>query len=77
MAMTDGNWPLIGPMRAPGAFMAGALSGFGTMAATGALCAAWVADAERPAYAPDFTLARYGNAALMAELRRSASRGVL
>jgi glycine/D-amino acid oxidase-like deaminating enzyme len=77
-AMTDENWPLIGPMRRPGAFMAGALSGFGTMAATatGALCAAWVADAERPAYAPNFTLARYDNMALMAELRGSG-RGVL
>ena len=77
-AMTDENWPLIGPMRTPGAFMAGALSGFGTMAATatGALCAAWIADAERPAYAPNFTLARYGNTALMADLQ-SSSRGVL
>ena len=78
-AMTEENWPLIGPMHTPGAFMAGALSGFGTMAATatGALCAAWVADAERPSYARDFTLARYSDTALMAELRGSASRGVL
>ena len=78
-AMTEENWPLIGPMRTPGAFMAGALSGFGTMAstATGALCAAWIAGAEQPAYARNFTLARYDDTALMAELRDSTSRGVL
>ena len=48
--MTKENWPLIGPMRTKGAFVAGALSGFGTMAAcaTGALCAAWVQGAELP-----------------------------
>jgi hypothetical protein len=30
--MTPENWPLIGPLATPGAFVAGALSGFGTMA---------------------------------------------
>lgn len=78
-AMTPENWPLIGPVRTPGAFMAGALSGFGSMAATatGALCAAWVAGAEQPAYAASFTLSRYDDQALMAELRDTASKGVL
>ena len=77
--MTDENWPLIGPMHTPGAFMAGALSGFGTMAATatGAVCAAWVADAERPGYAKSLSLARHDDAALMAYLRCSATKGVL
>lgn len=77
--MTPENWPLIGPMRTPGAFMAGALSGFGSMAATatGALCAASVAGAEQPAYAASFTLGRYDDQALMAELRDTASKGVL
>ena len=44
--MTPENWPLIGSMRTPGAFMAGALSGFGSMAATatGEICAAWTSD---------------------------------
>ena len=48
--MTDENWPLIGPMKTPGAFIAAALSGFGSMAAcsTGALCAAWVAGRPVP-----------------------------
>ena len=78
-AMTPENWPLIGPMRTPGAFMAGALSGFGTMAATatGALCAGWVMGADQPAYAAAFTLERYQDPVLMAALRDSASKGVL
>lgn len=78
-AMTPENWPLIGPMRTPGAFMAGALSGFGTMAATatGAVCAAWAAGADRPDYAASFTLGRYDDNALMAELYASASKSVL
>ena len=68
--MTDENWPLIGPMATPGAFVAGALSGYGSMAAcaTGAICAAWVTGAAIPAYARSFTLDRRSNAALMAEL---------
>lgn len=78
-AMTPENWPLIGPMRTSGAFLAGALSGFGTMAstATGAVCAAWLAGAERPSYAPSLTLDRYDDQLLIAELRKSASKGVL
>ena len=78
-AMTPENWPLIGPMRTPFAFMAGALSGFGTMAATatGALCAAWIAGAARPSYAASLSLARYDDHALMAELHAMASKGVL
>jgi glycine/D-amino acid oxidase-like deaminating enzyme len=77
--MTPENWPLIGPMATPGAFMAGALSGFGTMAAagTGALCAAWMQGTARPAYAELFTLRRYDDPALMQELRGEESKGVL
>lgn len=70
--MTAENWPLIGPMKTPVAFIAGALSGYGSMAAcaTGAICAAWVAGREIPEYARDFGLDRHRNAALMAELAR-------
>jgi glycine/D-amino acid oxidase-like deaminating enzyme len=77
--MTPENWPLIGPMRTPGAFMAGALSGFGTMAAcaSGALCAAWVAGAPLPGYAPALSMARYDNPSLLAELAALNSKGVL
>jgi glycine/D-amino acid oxidase-like deaminating enzyme len=58
--MTEENWPLIGPMRTPGAFIAGALSGYGSMAAcaTGAICAAAIAGKPVPDYARDFGLGR-------------------
>jgi len=76
--MTAENWPLIGPMRTPGAFIAGALSGFGTMAAcsTGALCAAWIAGSALPAYAHALSPGRCADDALMAGLR-AADRGIL
>jgi glycine/D-amino acid oxidase-like deaminating enzyme len=71
---TAENWPLIGPMKTPGAFVVGALSGYGSMAAcaAGALCAAAIAGKELPAYARNFGLDRYANAALMAELSQLA-----
>jgi glycine/D-amino acid oxidase-like deaminating enzyme len=66
-------------MRTPGAFIAGALSGFGTMTAcaTGALCAAWVAGAPVPRYASALTMARYDDQRLMAELANLSNKGVL
>ena len=77
--MTEENWPLIGPMDAPGAFMVAALSGFGSMAAcaAGKLCAAWIAGADLPEYAQSLSRTRYGNDDLMCELRNAASKGVL
>lgn len=77
--MTNENWPLIGPMRTPGAFVAGALSGFGTMAAcaTGSLCAAWVNGNSLPSYASALSNARYADTKIMAELAALKSRGVL
>lgn len=67
---TPENWPLIGPMATSGLFVAGALSGFGSMGAcaSGALCAAWVAERAVPDFAHALTPARRQNAALMAEL---------
>lgn len=78
-AMTAENWPLIGPLHCPGAFVLGALSGFGTMAAcaAGELCAGWIAGAALPGYAKKLSPARYDDAALMAELNAAASKGVL
>lgn len=69
--MTDENWPLIGPMRTVGAFVAGALSGFGSMAAcaTGSICASWVTGSPLPGYAKALSFDRYANQALMDELR--------
>ncbi len=77
--MTAENLPLIGPMRTPGAFMAGALSGYGTMAAcaAGELAAAWISDGERPAYAASLSLARHADAKLMTELTTAKAKGVL
>lgn len=77
-AMTEENWPLIGPCGPAGAFVNGAHSGFGTMGAcaAGEIAAAWVAGVELPAYANDLSLARYDDAALMAEIVESG-RGVL
>jgi glycine/D-amino acid oxidase-like deaminating enzyme len=77
--MTKENWPLIGPMRTPGAFVAGALSGFGTMAAcaAGSLCASWVMQRGLAPYANAHSPGRYVDALLMAELSSQHSRGVL
>jgi glycine/D-amino acid oxidase-like deaminating enzyme len=76
--MTRENWPLIGPMKTDGAYVAGALSGFGTMAAcaTGALCARWVCGEPLPGFARLLSLARYENKPLMQSLLEGAT-GVL
>ena len=73
--MTAENWPLIGPMRTPGAFIAGALSGYGSMAAcaTGALAAAWVGGKAVPEYAQKLSPRRYQDDALMDELKQFGS----
>ncbi|MEZ4660117.1 MAG: hypothetical protein R2911_21375 [Caldilineaceae bacterium] len=67
---TPENLPLIGPLAVPGAFMMGALAGYGTMAgcAAGELCAAWVADGARPAYAQALSPARYADGDYLAQL---------
>lgn len=69
-AQTEENWPLIGPMRTEGAFLAGALSGYGSMGAcaTGWLCAAWVAGKTVPEYARFLSLERHADAAFMTAL---------
>lgn len=70
--MTEENWPLIGPMQTAGAFIAGALSGYGSMAAcaTGSLCAAWVAGRPIPEYANSLDYSRFADQPLMDALRR-------
>jgi len=77
--MTTENWPLIGPTEIPGAFVVGALSGFGTMAAcaAGDLCARGIVGAENQSFADDLSLNRYRNKNLMNELLTQASRGIL
>jgi glycine/D-amino acid oxidase-like deaminating enzyme len=70
---------LIGPLDDAGAFVVGALSGFGSMAAyaAGELAAAWVCGSELPSYAKHLSLARYEDDALMQDLRNSRSKGIL
>jgi sarcosine oxidase, subunit beta len=58
---TRENRPLIGKLPLDGAYMTGALSGFGLMAACGAaeLVAAHLTASELPGYASAFALERY------------------
>jgi len=60
---TQENRPLIGPLPVEGAYIIGAMSGFGLMAscAAGELLAAYIAGSELPDYAPAFLLSRYEN----------------
>jgi glycine/D-amino acid oxidase-like deaminating enzyme len=76
--MTEENWPLIGPLEVPGAYIAGAMSGFGTMAAcaAGEICARWVLGAVPTADEIALSPRRYDDATVMAGLR-SGNKGVL
>lgn len=58
---TEENRPLIGPLPVQGAYIIGALSGFGLMSAPGAgdLLAAHVTGSKLPHYAPAFNPNRY------------------
>ena len=77
--MTRENWPLIGPLGVNDAFVAGALSGFGSMSAcaAGATCAAWIVGRDVPDYATHLSLARYSDDNLMEELTNASSKGLL
>ena len=61
---TRENRPLVGPVGMDGAYVIGAVSGYGIMSACGAgeLLAAHVTGAELPSYAPEFALSRYDDA---------------
>jgi glycine/D-amino acid oxidase-like deaminating enzyme len=58
---TKENLPVIGPLGVNGAFVVGALSGFGTMVscAAGELTAAWVTGSPLPGYARDMSPERF------------------
>jgi len=60
---TQENRPLAGPLGVPGAYVIGAASGYGIMAAAGLaeLLAAHITGIQLPPYAPLFSLARYQN----------------
>jgi len=77
--MTKENWPLIGPLDQSGAFVAGALSGFGCMAAcaAGSICADWVCDGQRPEFANALSLKRYEDPVLIEQMAQSNDVGLL
>lgn len=77
--LTDENWPLIGPTDIEGAYVVGAMSGFGTMAAcaAGELCALQILESELPKYAQALSPQRYSDTALMAELAVLSQKGIL
>lgn len=77
--MTKENWPLIGPLDNRGAFIVGALSGFGSMAAcaSGELCADWVCGGALPDYANALSPNRYNDEELMQELSGNTNIGLL
>jgi glycine/D-amino acid oxidase-like deaminating enzyme len=60
---TRENRPLIGPLPVEGAYVIGALSGYGVMASQAAadLLSAFITDSPLPDYAPMFRLDRYEN----------------
>ena len=76
---TRENRPLIGPLPVEGAFITGAFSGFGVMAACagGELLARHVAEAPLPPYASAFLLARYRDPAYAELIERSGDGGQL
>jgi glycine/D-amino acid oxidase-like deaminating enzyme len=77
--LTDENWPLLGPTELEGFYVAGALSGFGTMAAcaSGELLAQHILGADLPDYADMLSPLRYQNPAIVAQMRAQQSRGIL
>ncbi len=76
---TRENLPIIGPMGVDGAYLVGALSGFGTMAscAAGELVAHWIAGDRLPAYAAKLSLARYDDPIYIASLANGQQDGEL
>lgn len=76
---TRENRPLVGPMCVDGAYVIGALSGYGIMSACGVgdLLAARVSGSSLPEYAPAFDLARYDDAAYREKLDHWGDSGQL
>jgi glycine/D-amino acid oxidase-like deaminating enzyme len=77
---TPENLPLIGALPVKGAFVAGALAGYGVMAApaAGELAAAWITEgSERPDYAEALAPDRYDDPDYMASLDEGALGGEL
>jgi glycine/D-amino acid oxidase-like deaminating enzyme len=76
---TGENRLLSGPLPVEGAYVMGALSGYGLMASNGAadLLADYIAERPLPRYAPAFRLDRYGDPAYRVALEEEADDGQL
>lgn len=76
---TRENRPVIGTLPIEGAYILGALSGFGMMAAYGAgqLLAAHITEIELPPYSPAFTLDRYDDPSYQKQLENWEDEGQL
>jgi glycine/D-amino acid oxidase-like deaminating enzyme len=76
---TRENRPLVGPMAVEGAYVVGAVSGYGIMSACGVgdLLAAHVTGAPLPSYAPAFELERYDNPEYQKKLESWGDSGQL
>jgi len=76
---TRENRPLVGPMDVEGAFVIGAVSGYGIMSACGVgeLLAAQVVGSELPSYASAFALSRYNDPEYLKRLESWGENGQL
>lgn len=76
---TRENRPLVGPMGVEGAYVIGAVSGYGIMSACGVadLLTAYVTHAKLPSYAEDFALSRYSDPAYQRKLESWGDSGQL
>jgi glycine/D-amino acid oxidase-like deaminating enzyme len=76
---TRENRPLVGPMDVAGAYVLGAVSGYGIMSACGVgeLIAAHVTGAELPSYAHAFALSRYADPEYQKRLEHWEDQGQL
>lgn len=76
---TSENRPLVGPMGVDGAYVVGAVSGYGIMSACGVgeLLAAHVTGNPLPNYAPGFELSRYKNPEYLKKLEKWEDSGQL
>ena len=76
---TRENRPLVGPMGVDGAYVPGAVSGYGIMSAcsVGELLASHVTGADLPSYASAFALARYDDPEYMNKLEDWKDKGQL
>jgi glycine/D-amino acid oxidase-like deaminating enzyme len=76
---TPENRPLVGPTDVEGAYVIGALSGYGIMSACGAgeLLASHITGADLPSYAPAFQLSRYADSDYTKKLESRSESGQL